>query len=144
MPVLGLRSTMFRPPLPVCCTQGKTRRSHITSTAIRGNASCARSVAAPLMGARGFLAAQLQTRLGGIARARGSSRHCDCNARLPMIFGDLWSFCQCRRQRTCQGFGFPEKRVDFTVSVESRLFFNHMGPALTDRPGRPRIAKILV
>ena len=44
---------------------------------------------------------------------RGSSRHCDCNVCLRMIFGDLWSFCQCRRRRTCQESGFSEKRLDF-------------------------------
>ena len=44
---------------------------------------------------------------------RGSSRHCDCNVCLRMIFGDLWSFCQCRRRRTCQESRFSEKRLDF-------------------------------
>ena len=52
--IQGLRRTMFRPPRPVCCTQGKTRRSHITCNATRWNASCERSVVAPLVGARGF------------------------------------------------------------------------------------------
>jgi len=48
-----------------------------------------------------------------LGQFRGSSRHCDCNVCLRMIFGDLWSFCQCRRRRTCQESGFSEKRLDF-------------------------------
>ena len=45
---------MFRPPFPVCSTQGRTRRSHITSVATCCSAFWARSVTAPSVGVGGF------------------------------------------------------------------------------------------
>ena len=97
LPFPGLRSSMFRPPLPARSTQGKTRRSHIESTAFRCKIFLYTQCRGTIGGCLGLFCstvAQRRTRLGGSARA---SYNCFLKAHLSISLLASVARYSCRR-----------------------------------------------